>query len=97
MANGKPHPEIFQAAAARFVPAPPGPSWCLVFEDAPTGVEAAAAAGMHCVMVPDPNLSASLTRAATQVLRSLEDFAPQEWGLPAFAAAGGGAASRQPV
>lgn len=32
--NGKPHPEIFQAAAAAFKAPPAGPSACLVFEGA---------------------------------------------------------------
>ena len=46
VANGKPHPEIFQRAASLWRPAPPAPGACLVFEDAPIGVEAAKAAGM---------------------------------------------------
>lgn len=43
--NGKPAPDIFLLAAGRWDPAP-SPSACLVFEDAPTGVAAAKAAGM---------------------------------------------------
>lgn len=43
--RGKPAPDIFVAAAARWAPSP-DPSICLVFEDAPAGVAAAAAAGM---------------------------------------------------
>jgi HAD superfamily hydrolase (TIGR01509 family) len=44
--RGKPHPDIFELAAQRLgVPA----SACLVFEDAPLGVEAARRAGMRAV------------------------------------------------
>ncbi len=44
----KPHPETFLKAAAMINTAP---SVCLVFEDAPKGVEAASAAGMHCIVL----------------------------------------------
>jgi len=46
VARGKPHPDIFLAAAAR-IGVPPGE--CLAFEDSPSGVAAARAAGMVCV------------------------------------------------
>lgn len=45
MENGKPAPDIFRLAAAQFEPVP-DPSECLVFEDAPSGIAAAKAAGM---------------------------------------------------
>ncbi len=80
----QPHPEIFATAAAAFQTPPAGPQHCLVFEDAPSGVQAALAAGMHVVMVPDPNLDRSLCREATQVLDSLEAFKPEDWGLPPY-------------
>jgi beta-phosphoglucomutase family hydrolase len=47
--RGKPFPDPFLEAARRLgVP----PAECIVFEDSPTGVEAACAAGMACVLVP---------------------------------------------
>lgn len=49
--RGKPSPDPFLEAARRLnVP----PEDCLVFEDSPTGIEAAKAAGMAYVFVPSP-------------------------------------------
>ncbi|GLC44236.1 hypothetical protein PLESTB_000755500 [Pleodorina starrii] len=87
--RAKPDPAIFLRAAEGFTtpqqPAPP-PSALLVFEDAPNGVEAALAAGMRVVMVPYPGMPEELQRCgATRVLKSLEEFRPEEWGLPPYA------------
>lgn len=46
VARGKPHPDVF-LAAAQLIEVAPGD--CLAFEDAPAGVLAARAAGMRCV------------------------------------------------
>ncbi len=47
--HGKPAPDPFLEAARRLGVAPAG---CIVFEDSPTGIEAAEAAGMDHVFVP---------------------------------------------
>ncbi|KAG6490467.1 (DL)-glycerol-3-phosphatase 2-like [Zingiber officinale] len=82
--KGKPSPDIFLAAAKRFEGTIDDASKILVFEDAPTGVAAAKNAGMSVVMVPDAQLDVSHQREADQVLTSLSDFNPSEWGLPPF-------------
>ncbi len=79
--HGKPAPDIFVIAAEQLKA---DPEQCLVFEDSPVGVAAARAAGMSVVAVPDPHLDAKTVGSADQVLRSLADFDPGEWGLPAF-------------
>ncbi len=79
--QGKPAPDIFLVAARRLGAEPTN---CLVFEDAPSGIEAACAAGMAAIAVPDPNLDHGAFPAAAQVLRSLTEFDPAEWGLPAY-------------
>lgn len=57
-------------------------SQVLVFEDAPNGVEAGKAAGMHVVMVPDKRTDPEKCRLADRVVWSLEDLDLAEWGLP---------------
>ena len=49
VANGKPAPDIFLEAAERLEVVPEA---CVVFEDAPAGIEAARRAGMEVVHVP---------------------------------------------
>jgi len=80
--EGKPAPDIFLLAAKRLGV---DPAECLVFEDAPTGTEAALAAGMSVIVVPDPNMDHCHYKNASQIISSLKDFDPEYWGLPKFA------------
>ncbi len=74
--KGKPNPDIF-LLAARMLQA--SPKYCLVFEDSPAGIEAAGAAGMKTVAVPDPNMPDKAFGGAHQIIRSLHDFDFSSW------------------
>ena len=72
VSRSKPAPEIFLTAKERFA-AVPKVDQVLVFEDAPSGVEAGLAAGMQVCHVPDAKLSRSSCGKAHCELLSLED------------------------
>lgn len=79
---GKPAPDIFLEAAKRL--GVNDPSQCLVFEDAPAGVQAARNAAMNVVAVPHPENDQALFQHADEILSSLEHFDPSKWSLPPF-------------
>jgi pseudouridine-5'-monophosphatase len=59
----------------------------LVFEDAIPGMQAGKRAGMGVVWVPDENLKQLKydgIEKADQTLGSLEEFVPEQWGLPPY-------------
>jgi len=76
--QGKPNPDIFLVVADRLHASPDN---CLVFEDSPAGIEAAHAAGMHSIAVPDPNMSDDKYGKASQIIRSLNDIDLSYWGF----------------
>jgi pseudouridine 5'-phosphatase len=77
--RGKPAPDIFFLAAKRLQASP---AHCLVLEDSPAGVEAARAAGMFVIAVPDPHMEDSAYPRAHQIIRNLNDLDPARWGFP---------------
>jgi len=69
--HGKPHPDVFLKAAEQLgVP----PSDCIVFEDAPMGVEAARRAGMRAVVITT-TLPAEAFKDYDNVIRVVDDYA----------------------
>ena len=66
--DGKPHPEGFLAAAAKLNRRP---SDVLVFEDSVPGVQAAVAAGMHCIVVCAEEPARELSAAAPAIVAEL--------------------------
>ena len=71
VSRGKPAPDLFVLAAARLGVAP---ERCTVLEDSEAGVQAAHAAGMRPIMVPDIKQPTPATlRLAARVCASLEE------------------------
>jgi beta-phosphoglucomutase len=68
--RGKPHPDIFLEAARRMGV---DPAQCLVFEDAPLGIEAARNGGMAAVVLTT-TLPAQAFAGYDNVLQSIADF-----------------------
>ena len=82
LALPKPAPDIFLLAAQRLGVEPAG---CLVFEDAIAGLQAAKAAGMSAIAVPDRSMDRQTYGAiADAVLDSLSEFNPAAWALPPY-------------
>jgi len=81
--SGKPEPDQFLLTLSKF-PDPPSSNKVLVFEDSPNGVLAAKAAGMGVVLVPDERLDKSMYHNPTHAMKSLEEFKPEQFGLPPY-------------
>jgi beta-phosphoglucomutase family hydrolase len=70
VARGKPHPDVFLEAARR---CGAEPADCIVFEDAPLGVEAARRAGMRVVVITT-TLPAAAFAEFDNVIAIVDDF-----------------------
>jgi pseudouridine-5'-monophosphatase len=78
VARAKPAPDIFLAAAADLGAAPAD---CLVFEDSPFGVEAACAAGMQVIALPDPAMERARYARADAVVTGFAELTPDRLGF----------------
>ena len=76
--NGKPEPDIF-LACAEFLKLPAAA--CLVFEDSPTGIKAARAAGMPVVAINSPYVEPIDLRDADMIIDSFVELMPmvEKW------------------
>ena len=70
VARGKPEPDLFLLAAGRMGVLPHD---CIVFEDAPLGIEGARRAGMHAVAVTSGEPASTLA-APAHVLADISDY-----------------------
>ncbi|GAA6046887.1 hypothetical protein JCM3770_003412 [Rhodotorula araucariae] len=86
--KGKPDPTIFiEAAKMLGIDTPEERAQVLVFEDGITGVQAARAAGMEVVWIPDPELLNSIGDHALEPSHqhtTMDEFDPAAWGLPPY-------------
>ncbi|HRK75105.1 MAG TPA: HAD family phosphatase, partial [Rhodothermales bacterium] len=67
---GKPNPEVFLTVSKRLNC---DPAHCVVFEDAPAGIQAAQRAGMRCVVVATSSVTTS-DIIAPHVIQVVQDF-----------------------
>jgi pseudouridine-5'-monophosphatase len=74
----KPAPDIFLVTAAALGVAP---EQCVVFEDSPAGVQAALAAGMQVVALPDAHLDRARFSRAQLVIGGYEELRPEDLGF----------------
>ncbi|KAK0455568.1 HAD-like domain-containing protein [Desarmillaria tabescens] len=98
--KGKPEPDIFLVAAREMLHRNVGEARSeisetheaerrkgLVFEDGLPGMQAGKRAGMNVIWIPDANLldvEYVGEEKADAMLKSIEDFVPEEWGLPPY-------------
>ena len=78
VAHGKPAPDIYLLAARELGI---DPARCVAVEDAPAGIDAARAAGMRVIAVPDPALGHERVAHADVVLETLAGVRPEDLGL----------------
>jgi HAD superfamily hydrolase (TIGR01509 family) len=75
--KGKPDPEIYLIAAKKLGVDPKN---CLVLEDAPHGIEAAKAAGMRAIYVPDSKFVDSYHEKADLILKNMHELTDEVLG-----------------
>ncbi|PKN98207.1 MAG: haloacid dehalogenase [Chloroflexi bacterium HGW-Chloroflexi-4] len=74
VANVKPDPELFLLAAKKLGISP---SEAIIFEDSPSGIKAAYAAGIPCIAIPNDITKSMDLSLATKIVDSFLDLNPQ--------------------
>ncbi|XP_046908670.2 pseudouridine-5'-phosphatase [Dermatophagoides farinae] len=85
--RNKPHPTPYLVCIERFENGHSlQPQQVLAFEDSPTGLRSAIAAGCQTVFIPDPKLDRNSLSSVQPsiILNSMEQFRPEQFGLAAF-------------
>ncbi|KAJ3329082.1 Pseudouridine-5'-phosphatase [Blyttiomyces sp. JEL0837] len=84
--RGKPNPDLFLMCSSKMGFELTETDRILVFEDAPSGVQAALNARMNVVWIPDVNLERDpqLVERCAGVYNSMEEFVPEQFGLPPY-------------
>ncbi|KAI6184701.1 hypothetical protein M3Y97_00624400 [Aphelenchoides bicaudatus] len=90
--EGKPAPDPYLCTFKRFTKQPESHANCIVFEDSINGAKAALEANMECILIPQAEFMCEETEKAIEelrprladVLKSMEDFNPEHYSLPAF-------------
>lgn len=77
VSEGKPDPEIFLIAARKLEVDPKN---CLVLEDAPHGIEAAKAAGMKAIFVPNAKFVETYHQKADLILKNMHELTDEVSG-----------------
>jgi len=75
VANVKPDPELFLLAAKKLGIAP---TEAIIFEDSPSGIRAAKAAGIPCIAIPNDITKTMDLSLATRIVNSFLDLDPLE-------------------
>lgn len=90
--HGKPAPDPYFVTMERFATPPESPANVLVFEDSINGVRSALAAGCKTIFIPQEAFKThdweerimDIKTQVAETLKSLEEFEPTKYGLPAF-------------
>ncbi len=77
ISDGKPHPEVYLITAEKLGVIPKN---CVALEDAPHGIEAAKAAGMKAIYIPDERFGSTYHEQADLILKGMHELTDEVLG-----------------